>query len=305
MTVVTDHPGSRGPDAAPGPEPEDPYEALFRPAGEPSAAPVADEVEFADVDEPLAPVDVDVVEGNSPEAVAVEADIIESVAVASAPGDRPRTGRLFRSAGAAPVDDALPAISSSQASRLRTMVPASAPSAPPAPIESVVDSAGVHGVAADVIDAVPVITVTGQPEAPVNARAHRSSRSVDRESAPRGGRLTGMGVYALVLGVTVFAAFVNVLLFGPEINAITGVALAVVSVVAALLVRRADDVTAIIAPPLAFGLAAVTAAQVGLTTTTLANRFITAFFTLGNNWFWIIGSALAAMIIVAVRRRSR
>ncbi len=114
-----------------------------------------------------------------------------------------------------------------------------------------------------------------------------------------------MGVYAVVIGVTLIAGFVNVLLFGPDINAITGVALVVSSVVAALLVRRADDVTAIIAPPLAIGLVAITAAQVGLTTTTLANRFITAFFTLGNNWIWIIGSALAAMVIVAVRRRSR
>ena len=303
MTVVTDHPGARGPDAAPGPVPEDPYEALFRPADESMAAPKVDEVELAAVD--AHPIEADPIEADPFEAVGVEPDMIESAPIASAPADRPRTGRLFRSAGAASVDGALPAISSSQASRLRTMVPASAPSAPPAPIESVVGLGAAHDVDAEVIDAVPVITMTGQPEAPVNARAHRSSRSVDREAASRGGRLTGMGVYALVLGVTVFAAFVNVLLFGPEINAITGIALAVVSVVSALLVRRADDVTAIIAPPLAFGLAAVTAAQVGLTTTTLANRFITAFFTLGNNWFWIIGSALAAMVIVAVRRRSR
>jgi hypothetical protein len=155
------------------------------------------------------------------------------------------------------------------------------------------------------IDPVPVISISAQPEAPVSTTARRSSRNVDREDAPRGGRLTGMGVYAVVIGVTLVAAFVNVLVFGPDINAITGVALLGSSVVAALLVRRTDDVTAIIAPPLAIGLVAITAAQIGLTTSTLANRFITAFFTLGNNWIWIIGSALAAMVIVAVRRRSR
>lgn len=292
MTVVTDHPGSRGPNEASAPEPVDPYASLFRPAEEPLAVSVVDEADAVVVD--------DASEAVASEAVVSEAVVSEAVEhapAASPPVERPGTGRLFRSAGAAPADGALPAISSSQASRLRTMVPASEPSPPPVRVD--------EGVNAEPIAAVPVITASDHPEEPVNARARRSSRSIDRDSASRGGRLTGMGVYALVIGVTVVAGFVNVLLFGPEINAITGVVLAVVSVVAALLVRRADDVTAIIAPPLAFGLAAVTAAQIGLSTTTLANRFITAFFTLGNNWFWVIGSALAAMVIVAVRRRSR
>jgi hypothetical protein len=149
-----------------------------------------------------------------------------------------------------------------------------------------------------------VVTIDGPSEEEVSAHGQRSKRETSRDKSARGGGpLTGMGVYAVVIGVTVAVAFVNVILFGPNINAISGVALAASSVVAALLVRRADDVTAIIAPPLAFGLAAITAAQIGLTTTTLANRFITAFFTLGNNWYWVIGSTLAAMAIVAVRRR--
>ncbi len=269
MTVVTDQPGSPGPDADQGSVSEDPYAALFRPADE---APPAPEPVAAPASEP-------------------------------APAQQHSTGRLFRSARAESADGVLPAISSSQAARLRTLVPASAPAVPLPPQvlenESVVVGEDVR------VDAVPVISISAQPEAPVGTTARRTSRNVDREEAPRGGRLTGMGVYAVVIGVTLIAGFVNVLLFGPDINAITGVALVVSSVVAALLVRRADDVTAIIAPPLAIGLVAITAAQVGLTTTTLANRFITAFFTLGNNWIWIIGSALAAMVIVAVRRRSR
>jgi hypothetical protein len=223
---------------------EDPYAALFRPVSEPA------------------------------EEVAVEV-------VAAVPQEQPATGRLFRSVGASAVEGAVPAISASQAGKLRSMVPASAPTAPPVAIAP--DSAEPAAVVAS------VVTIDGPSEVVVRARGR--------------GLLTGIGVYAVVIGATVAVAFVNVIFFGPDINAITGVALAVVSVTAALLVRRADDVTAIIAPPLAFGLAAVTAAQIGLTTSTLANRFITAFFTLGNNWYWIIGSTLAAMVIVAVRRR--
>ena len=216
------------------------------------------------------------------------------------PVRQPATGRLFRSAGASSADGVLPAISSSQASKLRTMVPASEPTPPPLPASVIIDV-----VEEGAAESVPVIPFGGQPEAPVNARANRSSRTVDREKAARGGRLTGIGVYAVVIGVTLVAAFINVLFFGPDINAITGVALATSSIAGALLVRRADDVTAIIAPPLAIGLVAITAAQVDLTTTSMANRFITAFFTLGNNWIWIIGSAMAAMVVVAVRRRGR
>ena len=264
MTVVTDQPGSPGPDeVAPAPS-EDPYAALFRPESEPA------------------------------EEVAVEEVALE--VVAAAPQEQPATGRLFRSVGASAVVGAVPAISAAQAGKLRSMVPASAPTPPPVVIAP--DSSPPAAVVAS------VVTIDGPPEAEVSAQGKRSSRATNRERSARGGgSLTGMGVYAVVIGVTVAVAFVNVILFGPNINAISGVALAVISVIAALLVRRADDVTAIIAPPLAFGLAAVTAAQIGLTTTTLANRFITAFFTLGNNWYWVIGSTLAAMAIVAVRRR--
>ena len=259
MTVVTDQPGSPGPDeAAPAPA-EDPYTALFRPESEPA------------------------------EEVAVEV-------VAAVPQEQPVTGRVFRSVGASAVEGAVPALSASQASKLRSMVPASAPTAPPVVI------APNSAQSADALAS--VVTIDGPSEAEVSAQSQRSRRTTNRDRAPRGrGSLTGMGVYAVVIGVTVAVAFVNVILFGPNINAISGVALAASSVIAALLVRRADDVTAIIAPPLAFGLAAITAAQIGLTTTTLANRFITAFFTLGNNWYWVIGSTLAAMAIVAVRRR--
>jgi hypothetical protein len=228
---------------------EDPYAALFRPEPEPEPVP--------------------------------EPEVEPELELEPAPAPAPATGRLFRSVGASAVEGAVPAISASQAGKLRSMVPASAPTPPPVVIAP--DSAPPAAAVAS------VVTIDGPSEVAVKARG--------------GGALTGMGVYAVVIGATVAVAFVNVLFFGPDINAITGVALAVVSVIAALLVRRADDVTAIIAPPLAFGLAAITAAQIGLTTTTLANRFITAFFTLGNNWYWIIGSTLAAMAIVAVRRR--
>ncbi len=229
--------------------PEDPYAALFRPEPEPAPEP--------------------------------EPEPVLELELAPAPMPVPATGRLFRSVGASAVEGVVPAISASQAGKLRSMVPASTPTPPPVVI--VPDSEPPAAAVAS------VVTIDGPSEVAVKARGR--------------GSLTGMGVYAVVLGVTVAVAFVNVTLFGPDVNAITGVALAVSSVIAALLVRRADDVTAIIAPPLAFGLAAITAAQIGLTSTTLANRFITAFFTLGNNWYWVIGSTLAAMAIIAVRRR--
>ena len=59
------------------------------------------------------------------------------------------------------------------------------------------------------------------------------------------------------------------------------------SVYCALTVRRDDDIVAIITPPLAFFIAAITAGQVfrGASGGGLLNRAQLVFFTLADNWY--------------------
>jgi hypothetical protein len=35
----------------------------------------------------------------------------------------------------------------------------------------------------------------------------------------------------------------------------------------------------------------------------MINRAVVTFFTLADNWMWVIGATLAALVIVVVRRR--
>jgi hypothetical protein len=62
-------------------------------------------------------------------------------------------------------------------------------------------------------------------------------------------------------------------------------------------------VNAIFAPPIAFFLAAITAGQVDLNAADVSGRLVAVFFLLGANWIWIVGSTVAALVIVALRRR--
>jgi hypothetical protein len=121
--------------------------------------------------------------------------------------------------------------------------------------------------------------------------------------SPREGRITAIGVYVGVIGLTTLIAFGEVLIFGGQPDWITGVALVAVSIAAALGVRRRDDFTAVFAPPLAFLVVAVTAGQLNGVGSTLTSRAIAAFFVLGYNWMWIVGATLAALVIVVLRRR--
>jgi hypothetical protein len=121
--------------------------------------------------------------------------------------------------------------------------------------------------------------------------------------SPREGRITAIGVYVGVIGLTTLIAFGEVLIFGGQPDWITGVALVAVSIAAALGVRRKDDFTAVFAPPLAFLVVAVTAGQLNGVGSTLTSRAIAAFFVLGYNWMWIVGATLAALVIVVLRRR--
>ena len=235
-----------------------------------------------------------------------------------APPADPAVGRLFRSRGAPEDADAITAVGSMQARRLRTMARADEPApAPPtqagAPEWSAVPSAlpvAASGEPAPALQVMANSALSGRGEQaqqlqrPGQPRRDRAAQRQDegREVA-KSGTLTGLGVYAVTIGVTVILAFGETLFFGGEPGVITGIGLLVVSVFAAFAVRTRDAVNAIFAPPIAFFAAAITAGQVGLTANDLSGRLVALFFLLGASWIWIVGSTVAALVIVALRRR--
>jgi hypothetical protein len=206
------------------------------------------------------------------------------------------TGRLFRSRGVLGHDEAVLALSSDHFGRLRTLErrDEATPQAP-----AVIPIGGV------VADAGPAKLDDG-------AGSPAGDPGQQDGSAPEGGRtthrsrqITGGAVYIIVIGVTVLVGFANALISDGDIGWPTGLALLASTVYSALTVRRSDDVVAIIAPPLAFVLAAMTAGQLllGSAEGSILNRAVIVFFTLADNWAWIIGSTAAALVIVLVRRR--
>lgn len=249
-----------------------------------------------------------------------EVDFVEEAAepIPVAPPADPAVGRLFRSRGAPEDADAITAVGSMQARRLRTMARADEPApAPPtqagAPEWSAVPSAlpvAASGEPAPALQVMANSALSGRGEQaqqlqrPGQPRRDRAAQRQDegREVA-KSGTLTGLGVYAVTIGVTVILAFGETLFFGGEPGVITGIGLLVVSVFAAFAVRTRDAVNAIFAPPIAFFVAAITAGQVGLTANDLSGRLVALFFLLGASWIWIVGSTVAALVIVALRRR--
>jgi hypothetical protein len=139
--------------------------------------------------------------------------------------------------------------------------------------------------------------------APSQQAAPERPRRSARTEKPSSGSLTGLGVYAVTIGVTVILAFGETMFFGGELGLITGIGLVVVSLVSAFFVRTRDGLHAIFAPPIAFLVAALTAGQMGVTATDTSSRAVVVFFLLGNNWPWIIGATAASLVIVALRRR--
>ena len=213
------------------------------------------------------------------------------------------TGRLFRSQGVVGHDEAVLALASDHFGRLRTLErrrdgePASVASASAAVAvdarqPGAADVAPLPEAADDVLPLPPVLTA----DADVN----------EGRSRRRGARaITGGAVYLIVIGVTVLVAFANALLSDGDLGWPTGLALLVSSVYAALTVRREDDTVAMIVPPIAFLAASLTAGQLflGSAEGSLVNRAVVVFFSLADNWVWIIGATVAALVIVLVRRR--
>ena len=240
----------------------------------------------------------------------------EVLAAPVTPPTDAKDGRLFRSRGGPERDDAITAVGSMQARRLRTMARGDE--------AVVVEEPGVVAVAESnviVDEAVPVLppASSGEP-APalaIMAGATRTANPPTREIPPRAtsrpgrearerpvsGSLTALGVYAVTIGVTVILAFGETLFFGGEPGIITGIGLLLVSIFAAFTVRTYDGIHAIFAPAIAFFVASITAGQVGVTATGLTGRAVVVFFLLGGNWMWIVGSTVAALVIVALRRR--
>ncbi len=297
-------------DGGPGPDPVDPdFAALFRPDDEWSmpAAPPENEPAGLFVDDVSAEVPDPVAAHNDADAPLAE-DSSDAPAVEQPPVDVPGrepatdTGRLFRSQGVRDHEEAVLALTSDHFGRLRTLerrydVEPAVPDIGPLEPEDAGDPqiAGLLGASTSG-------TAAGAEPEPAGHR-RRGRRVAGMRAGARG--ISAGAVYLIVIGVTVLVAFANALLAGGSIGWPTGVALAASSVYAALTVRREDDVVAILIPPVAFLIAALTAGQLflGSAEGSLLNRAVVAFFSLADNWIWIIGSTVAALIIVLVRRR--
>lgn len=202
------------------------------------------------------------------------------------------TGRLFRSRGVEGHSEAVLALPSDHFGRLRTLErrtdaePVVAGDGGPLIVDQ--PRHGSHG------DSAP-------DRSQVNPRRSRRDHATSR----RLGRISGGAVYLVILGVTLLVGFADALLTDGEIGWPTGMALLLSSVYAALTVRTEDDTLAFILPPVAFLLTAMTAGQLflGSAEGTLLNRAVVVFFILADNWYWVIGSTVAALVIVLVRRR--
>ena len=254
------------------PTQDDAYAALFRPeAPAPTEPPVTAEAETA---EPVA---------EEPAAAPTAAS----------------TGRLFRSSAAGEATAAIPALRSDQVRGLRT-VGAGAIAAAPAPSVAISTSTSTP-------------TITPEPvmdQAPTRAgrRREKAARTPEgsRASAPRGAGLGPAAVLLVVVVVTLVAGLIDVLI-GAGLGWIWGVGMLVSSGYAAFAARRGDGTYAVTAPAIAALASVLTVAQLNLGASggSLFDRAVVAFFALGDHWTWIVGSTVIALVIVAVRARTR
>jgi len=227
------------------------------------------------------------------------------------------TGRLFRSlrAEGAAADVAVPALTLDQAVGLRTVTLGGGGDAPPPLPPTAVAPAVAAPVVedldlqyAEVAPRLDVAECNGAPltvdvagESLANGASTPSGRGA--HAAP-GVRATG--VWLVVIGVTVVMGFADALVVGrTQLGWLTGISLLAASVYGALVVRREDAIIAVIAPPLAFFLATITAGQLTLPPTgdLLVREAFMIITTLGANAAWIFGSTIVALVIVLVRRR--
>ena len=278
-------------DSGSGRDPIDPdFAALFRPEdASPPEEPALEEAEEPEDEPHFEPIVDPVIDPRDEEAAEEAAVLVDAGPVDPAPLADPiaDTGRLFRSQGVAGHDETVLALASTHLGRLRTL-----------------DRQRDGEAAAVLVDVGPVDPASLDDHvippvvAPAEGKPGMSTRHRSRH-------ITGGAVYLIVIGVTVLVGFANALLARGDIGWPTGLALLASSVYAALVVRREDDTVAIIVPPIAFLVAALTAGQLflGSAEGTILNRAVVVFFTLADNWVWVIGATVAALAIVLVRRR--
>ncbi len=282
----------------------DHFDAYFRPDEAPAGAEPAVE-EIVSVEAPAVA---------TPEAKAPAAEpAIDGVAAPAASSDIIDTGRLFRSQGVDGHGETVLALAGSHGGNLRTLertTLAGQSSQAPAAGAGPTAAGGAEGTAESTQSApdagpevIPVQTYAVPSPSSATADSDEPVAAGRRRSRGAPGLRTS-GVYLVVMGVTVLVAFANALLSDGSLTWITGLALLVSSAYAAATVRRDDDIHAVIVPPLAFALAALTAPQVfaGASVHSMLDRAVVWFFALADNWMWIIGSTLAALAIVVVRR---
>lgn len=224
------------------------------------------------------------------------------------------TGRLFRSlrAEGAAADSAVPALSLDEAVGLRTVTLGGASNAQaPVPVSStpvprLVDEPGL-----EYAEVAPRLDVEDAgSEAMAAAAPLATDPAAGAEGRSRGAHATpgvrAAGVWLVVIGVTVVMGFADALAVGrTQLGWLTGISLLAASIYGAMVVRREDEIVAVIAPPLAFFLATITAGQLTLPPTgdLLVREAFMIITTLGANALWIFGSTLVALAIVLVRRR--
>ncbi|MDI1288807.1 MAG: hypothetical protein PSX37_02495 [bacterium] len=294
------------PEDEPAREPVDPvFASLFRPEDlePPPEEPAVGDIETLhepdfdeEIEAQLALPDSVVIDELDSEDDIVDAEFVD-VPPPPAPATTVDTGRLFRSQGASNADAAVLALNSDHGGKLRTLVRVDED--PSAPVR--VNSAVAPTSTGMVLDDLEL-----QDDVPVK----KESRSERRKQAPRelthrSPGISAGAVYLIVIGATVIVGMVNAWLSKGELGAPTGIALLVSSVYCAWRVRRDDDVVAIIIPPIAFFIAAITAGQLfrGTTSGGLLNRVQLVFFTMAYNWYWVIGTTVIVVVLVLVRRR--
>lgn len=217
------------------------------------------------------------------------------------------TGRLFRSlrAEGAAADAAIPALGLDQAVGLRSVTLGGGIGTDSAPVSPSVAAP----IIAPVVDnELEYAEVAPRPE-PVPSVVEVPAAGVVSDQGRRAHAAPGIrssGVWLVVIGVTVVMGFADALSIGrTQLGWLTGVALLAASVYGALVVRREDAIVAVIAPPLAFFLATITAGQLTLPPTggLLIREAFMIITTLGANAIWIFGSTITALVIVLIRRR--
>ncbi len=276
------------------PADDDAYSALFRP--QPSTqAPVSEdedvivyveEAEFVPV-VPVTPVAPPVI--SSPKA---------------------DTGRLFRSVGVESSHAALPALSRSEVAHLRTVGSDSTAAMPIVEVSALAlnqpqtnQGAPFEGtpsaqVESEELFAAPIVSASEE----VTSKTKEAQMSKSRRNEPG---LNPTGVYVLVIGATVIAGFLDSFISGTGLGWLTGIVFLASSIYCAVKVRVSDASVAVIAPPIAYGIAALTVGQLGQSRAggAVISAFVNGFTTLADNWFWILGTTLAALAIVVVRSR--